>query len=178
METIAEKQYSMLEACRLIGVEAHVLRYWEKELEIAVPRNSLGHRYYLDSHIELFLKAKELKASGYQLKAVKNEIHNSGKTESSGCGADADEPRNPDFDMEKFRISIAETVLAAVRLGNRELNSMLGERIISRLDSVAQLQEELQEERFRKLDETIRNCQRERKEAAAKEQKRFGFILR
>ena len=69
-------------------------------------------------------------------------------------------------------------MLAAVRMGNRELNSVLGNRLIKQMDSIMQIQEALQEERFRKLDETIRLYQRERKEIAAKEQKKFKFILR
>ena len=36
-----EKLYSVSEAVRLIGVESHVLRYWEEELNIPIQRTSL-----------------------------------------------------------------------------------------------------------------------------------------
>ena len=35
-----ERSYQVQEAVRLIGVESHVLRYWEEELGITVGRTS------------------------------------------------------------------------------------------------------------------------------------------
>ena len=49
-----EKRYIISEAAKLVDVEAHVLRYWEDELEIEIPRNEMGHRYYTDKLIALF----------------------------------------------------------------------------------------------------------------------------
>ena len=34
------------ETAKLVGVESHVLRYWEEELKLPIRRNDLGHRYY------------------------------------------------------------------------------------------------------------------------------------
>lgn len=66
-----EKRYIISDASKLIEVESHVLRYWEEELGISIPRNEMGHRYYTDFYIDLFKKVKELKDSGFQLKAIK-----------------------------------------------------------------------------------------------------------
>ncbi len=63
------------EASKKVGVEPHVLRYWEEELELVIPRNDLGHRYYTEYHIRLLRQIKELKERGYQLKAVKNVLN-------------------------------------------------------------------------------------------------------
>lgn len=57
-----------------MDVESHVLRYWEDELELAIPRNEMGHRYYTEAHIRLFQQIKELKEKGYQLKAIKTAL--------------------------------------------------------------------------------------------------------
>ena len=65
-----ETHYSISEAGKLVGVESHVLRYWEDELQLEIPRNGKGHRYYADLHIRLFQKIRELKEKGYQLKAI------------------------------------------------------------------------------------------------------------
>ena len=65
-----EKKYSISEASRLLEVENHVLRYWEEELELKIPRNELGHRFYRDEEIQLLYCIKELKNKGFQLKAV------------------------------------------------------------------------------------------------------------
>lgn len=69
-----EKRYSISEASRLLEVENHVLRYWEEELELNIPRNELGHRYYREEEIQLLNCIKELKKKGFQLKAVKEVL--------------------------------------------------------------------------------------------------------
>ena len=68
---MGEKEYSVSEAVRLIGVESHVLRYWEEELQIEIHRNHQGHRVYTDENVDMFCYAKELKEKGLQLKAIR-----------------------------------------------------------------------------------------------------------
>ena len=63
-----EVHYLISDASKKVDVEAHVLRYWEEELELDIPRNEMGHRYYTDLHIRLFKQVKNLKEKGYQLK--------------------------------------------------------------------------------------------------------------
>lgn len=72
--------YLISEAAHLADVEPHVLRYWEEELELNIPRNELGHRYYTEQHIEMFRKIKTFKEKGYQLKAIRAGLYG-GKTE-------------------------------------------------------------------------------------------------
>ena len=36
-------RYMISDAANIVNVESHVLRYWEDELELNVPRNELGH---------------------------------------------------------------------------------------------------------------------------------------
>lgn len=64
-------RYMISDAANIVQVESHVLRYWEDELELTVPRNELGHRYYTQENIQEFLRIKELKERGYQLKAIR-----------------------------------------------------------------------------------------------------------
>lgn len=68
---MAEIHYLISDASKKVDVEAHVLRYWEEELELAIPRTEMGHRYYTEFHIRLFKQVKSLKEKGYQLKAIK-----------------------------------------------------------------------------------------------------------
>ena len=44
--TQAERIYMISDAANIVNVESHVLRYWEEELELQIPRNEMGHRYY------------------------------------------------------------------------------------------------------------------------------------
>ncbi len=70
-----DTHYSISEAGKLVGVESHVLRYWEDELQLNIPRNGKSHRYYTGLHIRLFQKIKELKEKGYQLKAIEQVLN-------------------------------------------------------------------------------------------------------
>ncbi len=72
---MAEARYLISDAARQVDVESHVLRYWEDELELNIPRNDMGHRYYTDYHIRLFCQIRDLKDKGYQLKAIKNALN-------------------------------------------------------------------------------------------------------
>lgn len=66
-----DTRYMISDASKKLHVEAHVLRYWEDELEMEVPRTELGHRYYTERHLLLFQRIKQLKDAGYLLKAIK-----------------------------------------------------------------------------------------------------------
>lgn len=78
---MGDRRYIISEISAKTGLESHVLRYWEDELGLKIPRNELGHRCYTEEHIKLFCKIKELKEKGYQLKAIKSELE--GKSELS-----------------------------------------------------------------------------------------------
>ncbi len=66
-----EQRYMISDASKQLHVEAHVLRYWEDELKMDIPRTELGHRYYTRLHLLAFERIKQLKEAGYQLKAIK-----------------------------------------------------------------------------------------------------------
>lgn len=72
---MAEVHYFISDASKQVDVESHVLRYWEDELALEIPRNDMGHRYYTEYHIRLFRQIKELKEKGYQLKAIKSALN-------------------------------------------------------------------------------------------------------
>ena len=74
-------RYMISDAADMVHVETHVLRYWEEELELTIPRNEMGHRYYTRENIKEFQRIKELKEQGYQLKAIRMILH-TGKMES------------------------------------------------------------------------------------------------
>lgn len=63
--------FMISDAAKQVAVEAHVLRYWEEELELPIKRNELGHRYYTEEDVKRFREIKELKERGLQLKAIR-----------------------------------------------------------------------------------------------------------
>lgn len=94
-----KKEYSVSEAVRLIGVESHVLRYWEEELQVKIRRTSQGHRIYSQENIDTFCKVKELKEHGLQLKAIRYLLDKTGGTEKVKLTEQIFEPVN---DRESF----------------------------------------------------------------------------
>ncbi len=76
-----EKGYMISDASKLVEVENHVLRYWEEELDLAIPRNEMGHRFYRETDVKLLRSVKDLKEQGFQLKAIKKLLPDIGKLE-------------------------------------------------------------------------------------------------
>lgn len=64
------------EAAKEIDVEPHVLRYWEEELNLNIPRNERGHRIYRKEDMEKISYIKYLKEQGLRLKAIKQWMEN------------------------------------------------------------------------------------------------------
>lgn len=273
-----ERRYIISDASKLIEVESHVLRYWEEELGIDIPRNEMGHRYYTDYYIELFKRVKELKDGGFQLKAIKmlipeltnmntreNEsieglreelfnrltdygeatVDDSGDNTFAGNGGNANNTNNAfaensenvnnvnnafannggnDIDnnvamndkdktdnstlsnvkdkeeiynnverkselmttdnesqgnisertnngkLEQFQSIISEVVSNALKentgMLGKEVSEIVSDNVIKEMDYLMHIREKQEEERFKKLDETIRSCQLHRKESA------------
>lgn len=102
-----ENKYTISEAAKLLSVENHVLRYWEEELALNIPRNELGHRYYREEEIQLLHCIKELKNKGFQLKAVKEVL--------------------PDLEQKKL-IDIHKLLTTQEELENQELEETRQEK--------------------------------------------------
>lgn len=264
---MAEIHYLISDASKQVDVEAHVLRYWEEELELPIPRNELGHRYYTEFHIRLFRQVKALKEKGYQLKAIKSALEQSRrdqtavpgeileagvqaalketgigeramtvqergkngqfqrageksgsreaakpepdgkKTEGSGSeskieagaevgtGKDREKPdaeeqaqesalarRDPDGleallagkKMEQFQRLMNHVIGRAMEENSEKLSQdvsyLVHDKLMKEMEYLMRVSDEREEERFRRLDETIRACQRDsqgRAEAAA-----------
>ena len=189
-------RYMISDAANLVSVEAHVLRYWEEELELDIPRNEMGHRYYTKENIEQFLKIKELKEKGYQLKAIKMLVQANGGSEEMlkpeekqlqmistklhnnevvDTGRDGENNR-----MEQFQMIMTNIVRNAIAENNlalgKEVSNQVGERVLKEMNYLMREQDEQEEERYRKLDESIRCHQkvgRREKKVAKKEAKKM-----
>lgn len=116
---MAEARYLISDAAKKVDVESHVLRYWEDELELKIPRNDMGHRYYTDYYIRLFQRVKELKEKGYQLKAIKGVLERLNRT--------GDDISITEEDMEKeMRKTWMSNVIVDNRMNHEELLGQIG----------------------------------------------------
>jgi DNA-binding transcriptional MerR regulator len=53
--------YKIREVCEIVGVEAHVLRFWETEFPVlSPPKSKTGQRIYRPRDIELLLQIRKL----------------------------------------------------------------------------------------------------------------------
>lgn len=201
--------YLISEASRRLNVEAHVLRYWEEELKLEIPRNELGHRYYTEKQLALFQRIKELKELGYQLKAIRTSLDQEKETELTADEAgfllekdretpEEDMPSEPRFKilegeqkssgtelsvseeegqkgltaspekMEQFQAIMTDVLAEALRRNNADFSAdvsgQVSDRVVKEMNYLMRDREEREEERYRKLDETIRACQRVQKQ--------------
>ncbi len=60
--TIPEKLFFKIgEVCDIVGIQAHVLRYWESEFPMLAPqKNRAGQRTYRKRDVEMVLRIREL----------------------------------------------------------------------------------------------------------------------
>ena len=70
-----QQMYTIKEAAKELGVEAHALRYWEEELGLTIDRNSQGRRVYSEEDMQMFKDIMAWKEQGLQLKSIKEMLH-------------------------------------------------------------------------------------------------------
>lgn len=240
---MSQARYIISDASKKIDVEPHVLRYWEEELNVKVPRNEMGHRYYREEDIELFKGIKVLKEQGFQLRAIKmvlpdvkkigqldpkklsilkdqlnaqvlsldqtagtveqgkvsyqleqdavreNEVRQATERLTQGTVSEvcATSPKSVEATGEpkvaQFKLIMSNIIMEALRANNQELSKAMStnvsESVLKEMDYMMRMKEEREEERFKRLDDSIRSRQKARKEVSAtREKKRKGLFHR
>lgn len=221
---MSEKCYFISEASKMVGVEAHVLRYWEEQLGLEIKRNEMGHRYYIDEDIRLLQNIKQVMAKGIQLRAVKmllpgllqhgeeavldlmeedaahlKESEESSQMASEGQGGTRmqekeqalsgevvvkkEEEVSPEISRElklaRFQEMMSNLIGQALQQNNSELaaatSERVSERVIKEVDYLMRVRENQEEERYKKLDETIRSLQRSKGKFGKDKEGKRGF---
>lgn len=188
-----EQRYLISDAAKMVAVEAHVLRYWEEELELAIGRTELGHRYYTRENIETFRNIKELKEKGLQLKAIKvilkgldqkkrelgddkepdETLREGGKQENEYESTSVAVIEDNTKKLQQFEELVAGIVDKVVKENNEKLQEEIESTFSREMDYFLHMQESREEERFRRLDESIRAHQKNSKMVAATKEKSF-----
>lgn len=183
-------RYMISDAANLVNVESHVLRYWEEELELDIPRNEMGHRYYTEENMKEFMKIKEWKEQGYQLKAIRMLVQEERMKKMAGTKANAnqlvtketihkDEMKNNsasnNVKLEQFQNMMTMIVRNAMEDNNqslsKEIGYQVGDKVIKEMNYLMRVQDEAEEERFHRLDAAIRSQAKGRKAKVDKPQK-------
>lgn len=186
-------RYIISDASKQVEVEPHVLRYWEEELELEIPRNAMGHRYYREQELDTIRGIKKLKEQGFQLKAIKMILPNIKKVEElppdtrnrlcdelnervmeqekgglvvhTELNLNSKEP-NQDK-MQQFQSIMTQIIQNAMEENNKALSQRVSEEVttsvVKEVDYQFRMREEREEEHYRKIDEAIRSCQQRKR---------------
>ena len=184
-------RYMISDAANMVNVESHVLRYWDDELDLQIPRNEMGHRYYTEENLQEFQQIKEWKEQGYQLKAIRILVHEermkrmAGTKKNAGTQLVASEPihktevqtqnRVSGDKLEQFQDMMTAIVRTALEENTEYIGQELGrhveDKVLKEMNYLMREQDEAEEERFRKLDAAIRAQKKGRRSKEEKPQK-------
>lgn len=168
---MGEKGCSISEAARRSGVEAYVLRYWEEEGLLKVPRNAKGHRCYTEEEFAAIRSIQEMKKEGLSLKDIRDVKEHPGK-----------EPPVKEHPVEEQPVKEQPLKEQATRLPQKTQETLQEPKrgddekkqqfyvILERLVKEISLTRN-REARYRRLDEAIRRQQESRKLTAVTQEK-------
>ncbi len=75
---LQEKDFlTVKDVAEMLATEPYVLRFYEKELNLTIKRNSKGHRVYSMENVEMFKRIQDMREQGLQLKAIEGIVHDS-----------------------------------------------------------------------------------------------------
>ena len=188
---VQEKDFlTIKDVAEMLNTEAYVLRYYEKELNLEIGRNSKGYRVYTLEDVDLFKKIQGMREKGLQLKAIESIVHDSNEEvketyeQLSSINlstpvplaehqlAEVDITNVEDEKVKQFSCLMKEMFKQALMECNEqskvEMKQAIKDEVSAAVDEkVMQIQEEQDSknrEYYKKLDETMREVQRIRKE--------------
>ena len=167
-----EKRRMISEAARQLGLETYNLRTWEEEFSLVIPRNEKGYRYYGEKEIHTFEQIRDLKNQGLDSEEIKHKLSGKIIPFPAEKQIDASEKMR---EFQKVLVKImGQAILEQKDYIADQISSKVSDRVAKEVDYQFRLRESEEEQRFKKLDELIRNQQKAREEiAASREKKRF-----
>ena len=167
-----EKRRMISEAARQLGLETYNLRTWEEEFSLVIPRNEKGYRYYGEKEIHTFEQIRDLKNQGLDSEEIKQKLSGNISPFPAEKQIDASEKMR---EFQKVLVKImGQAILEQKDYIADQISSKVSDRVAKEVDYQFRLRESEEEQRFKKLDELIRNQQKAREEiAASREKKRF-----
>lgn len=178
--------YSISDAAKILQTESHVLRYWEEELELAIPRNEHGHRYYRETDLNTFTKIKDLKEKGYSLQDIRfklsgiNPSNENTALSPGGFKSTLSLSAAPkDTKLSQFKEIMNSIIGQAVSKNNEELTKTItektSERVIKEMNYLFRTFDEDEETRHKQLEAAIQAAIGAKHEIASAKEKRKLF---
>lgn len=117
MIKLSIQKYTISEAAAVLDYEPHVLRFYEGEFDIHVPRDKSNRREYTIKEIETFQYIKDLKNKGYNNSQIK-QILKSPTVEDDLSKETAPVPFSENPNNEANNLAIREVVVHLDNLNN------------------------------------------------------------
>lgn len=200
---MTQEVYSIKDAVKRTGVEAHVLRYWEEELGIQVPRNAQSRRYYTEENIELFQKIKGWKEQGLQLKAIRQILegkdsglmdvpaeevgrriilyHPKEKEEPEVLEKPEENLSEKEEKSRRLQELLKQFITESVKESNEEMLKFMRDGLLKELDYQFRLQEERETERekvrLEKEDAHFKQLDESLRNAASRGKRKRFFLF-
>lgn len=171
-----KKRLSISQVSEITGYKTHVIRYYEKEFDLVIPRNKSGHRYFTYKEVETLKYIKQLQEKGLtnsQIKVILKtpEVVMDGNDEAreiavagtSVVGQDYSQQRMQEY-MQKFSEELKDGLAGInenlkqltdeIRVKDKDVliceNAKLKMDIKRKAYEVAELKEQLKREKNRK----------------------------
>jgi DNA-binding transcriptional MerR regulator len=117
--TPSKLYYKIGEVCEIIGVESHVLRYWETEFrDLSPPKNKSGQRTYRPKDIELLLLIKRLLyEEGFTIAGARKQL--------ASTKGKSPEPAAPPLPRRASKLHAGKAPTDGIRKVREELQNIL-----------------------------------------------------
>jgi len=115
--------YKIREACEIVGVEAHVLRFWESEFPaLSPPKSKTGQRTYRPKDIELLLRIRKLlDEEGFTIAGARKRLESGENLPEATLPASVEAKPDPATESAADRLQRAKIELENIlTLLNRE----------------------------------------------------------
>ena len=188
---LQEKDFlTVKDVAEMLATEPYVLRFYEKELNLTIKRNSKGHRVYSMENVEMFKKIQDMREQGLQLKAIEGIVHDSNAETSETYEQlssiqiapvtalkrqetlEVDITDMEDGKVKQFSLMMKEMFMQALVEYSDQSKWEMKETIKKEVDVAVEekiaelkvLQTNKNEEYYKKLDEAMREVQKMRRE--------------
>ncbi len=69
--------FTIKELSKILEISEHTIRKYESDFNLKIPRNDMGHRYYMDEELELFKRILDWKDKGFNKPIINNLLGHS-----------------------------------------------------------------------------------------------------
>ena len=110
LPTLPDQLYFRIgEVAKLVGVEAHVLRYWEGEFGFEPHRSPRGQRLYTKEDISNFLKIRQLlHEQGYTVAGARNLLESPDQPTGPSTGPSSETLTHAKAQLDRVRAKLAD----------------------------------------------------------------------